>query len=70
MRRKRATIGSLMPGPPLFVAQTCVQWLGRAAIRGLSSQTTRALVESGVDLRAVHAVADLQRGIEEARRLL
>ncbi len=39
-------------------------------VTGLSSETTRALVASGVDLRAVHAVADLQRGIEEAQRLL
>jgi anti-anti-sigma regulatory factor len=39
-------------------------------VTGLSSETTQALVASGVDLRAVHAVADLQRGIEEAQRLL
>jgi rsbT co-antagonist protein RsbR len=39
-------------------------------VTGLSSETTQALVASGVDLRAVHAVGDLQRGIEEAQRLL
>jgi anti-anti-sigma regulatory factor len=39
-------------------------------VTGLSGETTRALVASGVDLRGIHAVADLQRGIEEAERLL
>jgi hypothetical protein len=35
-----------------------------------STETTETLVASGVDLRGIHAVADLQRGIEEAQRLL
>ena len=39
-------------------------------LTGLSSNTTEALVASGVDLKGIHAVADLQRGIEEAQRLL
>ena len=45
--------------------------LGASVIlTGLSSNTTQALVASGVDLKGIHAVADLQRGIEEAQRLL
>jgi anti-anti-sigma regulatory factor len=42
----------------------------RVILTGLSSETTRVLVASGVDLKGIHAVADLQRGIEEAQRLL
>ena len=42
----------------------------RVILTGLSSETTEALVASGVDLRGIHAVADLQRAIEEAQRLL
>ena len=42
----------------------------RVVVTGLSSEITQALVTAGVDLRAVRAVADLQRGIEEAERLL
>jgi anti-anti-sigma regulatory factor len=42
----------------------------RVIVTGLSSRTTQALVASGVDLRGVRAVADLQRGIEEAQRVL
>jgi hypothetical protein len=42
----------------------------RVIVTGLSAESTGALVASGVDLRGVHAVADLQRGIEEAERLL
>jgi anti-anti-sigma regulatory factor len=42
----------------------------RVILTGLSSDTTQALVASGVDLKGIHAVADLQRGIEEAQRLL
>jgi hypothetical protein len=45
--------------------------LGAAVIvTGLSGETTETLVASGVDLRSIHAVADLQRGIEEAQQLL
>jgi hypothetical protein len=39
-------------------------------VTGISSEITQALVTAGVDLRAVRTVADLQRGIEEAERLL
>ena len=42
----------------------------RVILTGLSSETTEALVASGVDLKGIHAVADLQRAIEEAQRLL
>jgi anti-anti-sigma regulatory factor len=42
----------------------------RVILTGLSSDTTQALVASGVDLKGIHAVADLQRAIEEAQRLL
>jgi anti-anti-sigma regulatory factor len=42
----------------------------RVILTGLSGSTTQALVATGVDLRGIHAVADLQRGIEEAQRLL
>jgi anti-anti-sigma regulatory factor len=66
-----------VPAIELHVATQLVQTvaacglLGASVIvTGLSSETTQGLVASGVDLRAVHAVADLQRGIEEAQRLL
>ena len=42
----------------------------RVIVTGLSPETTQALATIGVDLRSIHAVADLQRGIEEAQRLL
>ncbi len=42
----------------------------RVVVTGISSEITQALVTAGVDLRAVRTVADLQRGIEEAERLL
>jgi anti-anti-sigma regulatory factor len=42
----------------------------RVIVTGMSSEGTKALVATGVDLRSIHAVADLQRGIEEAQRLL
>jgi rsbT co-antagonist protein RsbR len=50
--------------------ESCRLLGARVIVTGLSSETTRTLVASGVDLRGVHAVADLQRGIEEAQRLL
>src|SRR5207237_9625120 len=39
-------------------------------ITGLSSEIAQTLVTIGVDLRKMHAVGDLQGGIEEAERLL
>jgi rsbT co-antagonist protein RsbR len=50
--------------------ESCRLLGARVIVTGLSAETTRTLVASGVDLRGVHAVADLQRGIEEAQRLL
>jgi anti-anti-sigma regulatory factor len=81
IRRGRAQVVVIdVTGVPAIepdVATQLVQTVGACGllgasviVTGLSSETTQALVASGVDLRAGHAVADLQRGIEEAQRLL
>jgi hypothetical protein len=67
-----------MPPTGVFVARTCVQRVAvggtilpaAQVVTGLSSESTRTLVASGVDIGDIHAIADLQRGIEEAPRLL
>jgi anti-anti-sigma regulatory factor len=54
----------------VHTVQACGLLGARVIVTGLSGETTRTLVASGVDLRGIHAVADLQRGIEEAQELL
>jgi rsbT co-antagonist protein RsbR len=54
----------------VHTVQACGLLGARVIVTGLSSETTQALVATGVDLGDIHAVADLQRGIEEAQRLL
>ncbi|HET8755649.1 MAG TPA: STAS domain-containing protein, partial [Solirubrobacteraceae bacterium] len=57
-------------GQLVETVEACRLLGARVIVTGLSGETTQALVATGVDLRGIHAVADLQRGIEEAQRLL
>jgi rsbT co-antagonist protein RsbR len=63
-------IDSVVAGQLVSTVQACALLGASVVVTGLSSEITQALVTTGVDLRAIHAVADLQRGIEEAERLL
>lgn len=63
-------IDSAVAGQLVHTVQACRLLGARVIVTGLSGDTTGALVATGVDLRGIHAVADLQRGIEEAQRLL
>jgi anti-anti-sigma regulatory factor len=63
-------IDSLVAGQLVGTVEACRLLGTRVIVTGLSSETTQALATIGVDLRSIHAVADLQRGIEEAQRLL
>jgi rsbT co-antagonist protein RsbR len=63
-------INSLVAGQLVRTVEACRLLGTRVIVTGLSSETTQALATIGVDLRSIHAVADLQRGIEEAQRLL
>jgi anti-anti-sigma factor len=63
-------IDSLVAGQLVRTIEACRLLGTRVIVTGLSSETTQALATIGVDLRSIHAVADLQRGIEEAQRLL
>ena len=63
-------IDSVVAGQLVRTVQACGLLGASVVVTGLSSDITQALVTTGVDVRAIHAVADLQRGIEEAERLL
>jgi anti-anti-sigma factor len=63
-------IDSTVAGQLVGTVEACRLLGTRVIVTGLSSETTQALATIGVDLRSIHAVADLQRGIEEAQRLL
>jgi anti-anti-sigma factor len=63
-------IDSTVAGQLVRTVEACRLLGTRVIVTGLSSETTQALATIGVDLRSIHAVADLQRGIEEAQRLL
>jgi anti-anti-sigma regulatory factor len=63
-------IDSRVAGQLVRTVEACRLLGTRVIVTGLSSETTQALATIGVDLRSIHAVADLQRGIEEAQRLL
>jgi anti-anti-sigma factor len=63
-------IDSTVAGQLVRTVEACRLLGTRVIVTGLSSETTQALATIGVDLRSIHAVPDLQRGIEEAQRLL
>jgi anti-anti-sigma regulatory factor len=63
-------IDTAVAGQLVHTVESCRLLGARVIVTGLSGETTQALVATGVDLRGIHAVADLQRGIEEAQRLL
>jgi len=63
-------IDTAVAGQLVRTVEACRLLGARVIVTGLSGETTRTLVATGVDLRGIHAVADLQRGIEEAQRLL
>jgi rsbT co-antagonist protein RsbR len=39
-------------------------------VTGLSAEVAQSLVALGIDLRGIHAVGDLQGGLEDAQRML
>jgi anti-anti-sigma factor len=63
-------IDTAVAGQLVGTIEACRLLGARVVVTGLSSELTQALALSGVDVRAIHAVADLQRGIEEAQRML
>ena len=63
-------IDSMVAGQLVRTVEACRLLGTRVIVTGLSAETTQALATIGVDLGSIHAVADLQRGIEEAQRLL
>jgi anti-anti-sigma factor len=63
-------IDTAVAGQLVHTVEACRLLGARVIVTGLSGDTTQALVATGVDLGGIHAVADLQRGIEEAQRLL
>jgi anti-anti-sigma factor len=63
-------IGTAVAGQLVHTVEACRLLGARVIVTGLSGETTQTLVATGVDLKGIHAVADLQRGIEEAQRLL
>jgi rsbT co-antagonist protein RsbR len=63
-------IDTAVAGQLVHTVEACRLLGARVIVTGLSGETTRTLVATGVDLRGIHAVADLQRGIEEAQSLL
>ena len=63
-------IDSAVAGQLVHTVEACRLLGARVIVTGLSGETTQTLVATGVDLGGIHAVAALQRGIEEAQRLL
>jgi len=63
-------IDTEVAGQLIHTIEACRLLGARVIVTGLAGETTQALVATGVDLGGIHAVADLQRGIEEAQRLL
>jgi anti-anti-sigma regulatory factor len=54
----------------VHTVEACRLMGAHVVVSGMSSAITQALVLTGVNLGGIQAVADLQRGIEEAQRLL
>ena len=63
-------IDTAVAGQLVHTVEACRLLGARVIVTGLSGETTQTLVATGVDLGGIHAVADLQRGIEEAQRLI
>ena len=63
-------IDTAVAGQLVHTVEACRLLGARVIVTGLSGETTQALVATGVDLRGIHAVAALQRGIAEAQSLL
>jgi anti-anti-sigma regulatory factor len=63
-------IDTAVAGQLVHTVEACRLLGARVIVTGLSGETTQTLVATGVDLGGIHAVADLQRGIEEAQTLL
>lgn len=63
-------IDTAVAGQLVGTVEACRLLGASVVVTGLSSELTQALAMTGVNLRAIRAVADLQRGIEEAQRML